>query len=199
MGLTVEVEIKGLYKDINDETAKIKKQIPKALEYVGSEMQKDLIKHLEEDFYDKYSPVAYKRRYDKGLKNKENINVDVKGTNLIFSYTPKGEPQGTLKDSLNWNENLEEWLKLFHKTADTPFFSPAHNDDDLIVWAQRKHEIGGYKIPARPFWNNFIEEQKNGKIISNFIVGMSPYSMVIREIGEVDLILDGNESLLEHD
>lgn len=199
MGLTVDIEIKGLDKDLNNEVDKINEQIPKALEYVGSEMQTSLIKHLDEDFYNKYSPVAYRRRYDKGLRNIENIDVNVKEKNLIFSYMPKGEPQGTLKNSLNWNDNLEEWLKSVHKTADTPFFSRVHNDDDLIVWAQKKHEIGQYQISARPFWNNFVEEQKNGAIMSSFVVGMSPYSMVMLDRNGNDLIFTDSESILEHD
>lgn len=199
--IQIDVKIEGLDKEVNEHIEKIGRKIPQALEDVGSEMQESFIRHIQEDFYNKYSPVAYRRRYEKGLLDKANIHIEkIKENRLVFSYLPKGEPQGTLKDSLNWSENLEEYLKSVNKTADTPFFHPAHNDDELIVWAQKKHKIGNYNIPARPFWNNFVEEQKNGKIMETFIgsTAWKPYS-IQAEGGESDLMFSASESLLEQD
>lgn len=197
--ININVKIEGLDEELKDEIAKIEKQIPKALEQVGGEMIESLSRHLDEDFYNKYSPVAYRRRYTEGLRNKKNMIATVKGRTLQFEYKPSGKPTGTLGDTLNWSEDLENWLKQFHKTATTPIFSPAHEGDDLIVWAQKRHKIGKYEIPARPFWNFFIEEQKNGGILNAFSVGMLPNYEVIKENGENDVVFDSGESLLVAD
>lgn len=197
--IKISVKFEGLDEEINNEIAQIEKQIPKALENVGSEMIESLSRHLDEDFYNKYSPVAYRRRYTEGLRNKKNMIATVKGRTLQFEYKPSGKPTGTLGQTQNWSDELENWLKQFHKTATTPIFSPAHEGDDLIVWAQKRHEIGKYEIPARPFWNIFVEEQKNSGIIDAFVVGMLPNYEVIKENGEKDLVFDSGESLLQSD
>lgn len=197
--MNINVKIEGLDEEIKDEIAQIKKQIPKALEQVGSEMIESLSRHLDEDFYNKYIPVAYRRRYTEGLKNKKNMIATVKGKTLQFEYTPQGLPMGKLRDSLNWSEDLEEYLKSQHKTGETPFFANARNGDDLIVWGQTAHYIGTAHIPARPFWNYFVEEQKNGGIIDAFVVGMLPNYEVIKENGENDVVFDSDESMLQSD
>lgn len=194
--IKISVKFEGLDEELNNEIAQIGKQIPKALENVGSEMIEGLSRHLDEDFYNKYSPVAYRRRYTEGLRNKKNMIATVKGRTLQFEYKPSGKPTGTLGQTQNWSDKLENWLKQFHKTATTPIFSPAHEGNDLIVWAQKRHEIGKYEIPARPFWNNFVEEQKNSGIIDAFVVGMLPNYEIIKENGENDVVFDSGESLL---
>lgn len=194
--IKISVKFEGLDEELNNEIAQIEKQIPKALENVGSEMIEGLSRHLDEDFYNKYSPVAYRRRYTEGLRNKKNMIATVKGRTLQFEYKPSGKPTGTLGQTQNWSDKLENWLKQFHKTATTPIFSPAHESNDLIVWAQKRHEIGKYEIPARPFWNNFVEEQKNSGIIDAFVVGMLPNYEIIKENGENDVVFDSSESLL---
>lgn len=194
--IKISVKFEGLDEELNNEIAQIEKQIPKALENVGSEMIEGLSRHLDEDFYNKYSPVAYRRRYTEGLRNKKNMIATVKGRTLQFEYKPSGKPTGTLGQTQNWSDKLENWLKQFNKTATTPIFSPAHEGNDLIVWAQKRHEIGKYEIPARPFWNNFVEEQKNSGIIDAFVVGMLPNYEIIKENGENDVVFDSGESLL---
>ena len=204
--LKISVGVVGLETEVDNEIAKINNQIPIALNQVGSEMILDLQKHIQEDFYNEYSPVAYRRRYEKGLLKDDAFDL-VKGMSsnrktgsvshfIEFNYLPKGEPQGTLKDSLNWSEDLEEYLKSQYKTGETPFFSNPRNGDDLIVWGQTAHDIGTKHIPARPFWNNFVEEQKNGAIMNTFSAYMTKHAMVL-EGGEQDLQFDGNESMLE--
>ena len=172
-----DFDVSGLEDAITQEVKEINEKIPIALENVGSGMIIDLKKHIEEDFYKQYSPVAYRRRYERGLLNPENINAVAKGFNLHFSYNPQGTPTGILSDSLNWSDDLESWLKTQHKSGNSPFFSNVHSGIDLIEWASKEHEIGDYKIPARPFWDNFADEQENEKIMDNFISGMLPYEV----------------------
>ena len=195
--LKISVGVIGLDTEVNDEIAKIENDIPIALNAVGGEMILSLKRHIQEDFYNEYSPVAYRRRYDEGLLNEENIDAETLGKRTLhFTYNPQGLPMGKLKDSLNWSEDLEEYLKSQHKTGETPFFSKARNGDDLIVWGQTAHDIGKKHIPARPFWNNFVEEQKNGAIMNTFSTYMTKYAMVL-EGGEKDLQFEPNESMLE--
>lgn len=195
--LKISVGVIGLDAEVNNEIANIENNIPIALNAVGNEMILSLKRHIQEDFYNMYSPVAYKRRYEEGLLNEENMDAETLGKRtLYFTYNPQGLPMGKLKDSLNWSEDLEEYLKSQHKTGETPFFSSAKNGDDLIVWAQKAHDIGKQHIPSRPFWNNFVEEQKNGAIMNTFASYMTRYGMVL-EGGELDLQFDGSESMLE--
>lgn len=195
--LKIDVKIIGLAKEVRESIVEIEKEIPIALNAVGSEMIESLNRHLDEDFYKKYNPVAYRRRYTEGLKNQKNIDAQVNGKTLTFTYTPSGEPVGKLADSRNWSENLENWLKSVNKTGETPFFSPTRSGDELIVWAQKAHEIGKQKIPERPFWNHFVEEQKESKIIDTFIGAFSNDYRPTKEGGEMDIQFDGQESMLE--
>lgn len=196
--LKIDVGIVGLDEEVYKNIAEIEKEIPIALNAVGSEMIESLNRHLDEDFYNEYNPVAYRRRYTEGLKNQKNIDAQVYGTKtLSFTYTPSGEPVGKLADSWNWSEDLENWLKSVHKTGETPFFSPTRSGDELIVWAQKAHDIGKHKIPARPFWNHFVEEQKESKIIDTFIGAFSNDYRPAKEGGEMDIQFDGQESMLE--
>ncbi len=126
---------------------KIQKQIPYALETVGSEMIVDLQKHITQDWYVQYKPKIYKRRTDaaylgKSLANKDNMNVIVKNNNLEFSYNPTGE------------HKKEEWHK--------------RDGEELISFI----ESGDKNIPPRPFWNNFVNEQIHSQIINSFFRGM---------------------------
>lgn len=195
--LKISVGVIGLDAEVNDEIAKIENDIPIALNAIGSEMMLNLKRHIQEDFYNMYSPVAYRRRYDEnGLLDDNNMDAEILGKRTLhFTYNPQGLPMGKLKDSLNWSEDLEEYLKSQHKTGETPFFANARNGDDLIVWGQTAHDIGKKHIPARPFWNNFVEEQKNEKIMQTFATYMTRFGIVLE--GNQDLIFDGGESMLE--
>lgn len=196
--LKIDIEVVGLEEEFDTHVANIKKIIPTALNAVGSEMILNLKKHIQEDFYNEYSPVAYRRRYDEnGLLDDNNMDAQTIDKNILyFTYTPKGVPMGKLKDSLNWSEDLENYLKSVNKTGESPFFSSVRNDDDLIRWGQTAHDIGTKHIPARPFWNNFVEEQKNEKIMQTFVnaFAKTPYQIIETgndlEWGSADGVLD---------
>lgn len=195
--ISIDIKVVGLDEEIKGEIGKINNQIPNALNYVGAEMIVSLKRHIDQDFYNKYSPVAYPRRYTKGLLNPENIDVSRKGKKLIFTYTPDGSPSPKHKESLNWSDDLARYLKSKGVSGETPIFSPTRKGDDLIVWGQKEHKLGATKIPARPFWNQFVEEQKNGKIMENFIAGMQPKYEIITEGTEKDIQFGADESMLD--
>ena len=145
--------------------------IPLALGVVGSEMTVGLQRHVMEDWYYVYKPYVYKRRTDDPslgtpLGDGANISSEVSGHSLTFTYTPTGEHQNGA-----WSDR---------------------HGDELIEWIQE----GGTGIPPRPFWNNFLEEQRNGEIMNAFILGMGEKYPVIAEGGDRDLYFDPGESEL---
>lgn len=167
------VEVAGLDsldKDLEKHRNAIKKQIPTALGIVGAEMVKDLQAIIEGYFYKKYTPSDYKRTGQ--MKDDSSMNYFPKGDSLIFTYAPETKRDG-----------LDEWVQ------DKPIkgtFPLPRNPDDLIIWGQYSHFEGtDHPIPARPFWNYFLEEQGNEKILDNFARGMLPKYQVIKEEGEV--------------
>ena len=168
--VTVE-GLDSLDKDFEEHKKAIAKQIPIALGIVGSEMADDLKAIIEGYFYKSYSPKHYQRSGD--MLNQIDYKPDKNG--LIFTYTPETSHNG-----------LDVWVQDKPTSGE---FSLPRSSDDLIIWGQHSHFDGtDHEIPARPFWNYFLESQGNEKILDNFIRGMSPQYQVVKENGEkVDL------------
>lgn len=164
--------IETIDEDFELESRKIQAGIPQALNYVGSEMIVSLQKHIFEDWYEKYTPSVYERRTDDTslgtpLGAEGNMDVFVDKDKMEFSYEPTGEHA----------------KQSFH----------TRDGDRLIEFLQ----VGNKYMPPRPFWNLFVEEQKNRGIMEAFIKGMSPFATVIPEGFGKDVIFEGNESMLE--
>lgn len=171
-----EVKIEGLdslEKDFEDHKKAIQKQIPIALGVVGSEMANDLKALVEGYFYKGYSPKHYQR--SGAMKDDASMTYLPQGNELTFTYTPETKHSG-----------LDAWVQ--DKPVDGKFPLP-RDPDDLIIWGQMSHFDGtDHEIPARPFWNLFLEQQGNEKILDNFARGMLPNYTVVKETGEtVDL------------
>lgn len=194
--MTIDFQLIGLDEEVKAECKKISRRIPKALNVVGSEMIENLTQHLNEDFYAKYQPKVYERKYDKGLRNKENMVATVSGKKLQFEYIPHKDFGASAEQKSKQSDFIKFWqsqgVEVIVKGADERI------GDELLVWCQTQHKITDSDIPARPFWNNFVEEQKNSGIMEAFTRGMQPYN-VIREYGSNDLDFDTNESLLDFD
>lgn len=148
-----------LEEDLDKEVAKIKRKIPSALRCVGSEMVQSLGHHIMQDVYQRYNPHGtdpYIRRLDYNrpsslIGQEEAIQPSVKGTTLTLAYNPHGEQKQT-KDP-KYGDDLIRRIET----------------GEGYTWA---HQPG-----ARPFWQNFVDEQVDEKIILNFISGMSPYAI----------------------
>ena len=182
--ININVKIEGLDEEIKDEIAKINKQIPIALNQVGSEMILDLQRHIHEDWYNPWKPTVYHRRTDDSslgipLGDDKNITayVDKFTKSLGFIYAPTGwHEEGRLHNG-------------WYRRGDG-----IRRDGDELIESIQTGRLAG-SPPPRPFWNNFVEEQKNEKIMQTFTRGMLPYNLVLE--GEQDLQFDGNESMLE--
>ena len=168
--LNVEVTgLDSLDKDFEEHKKAITKQIPIALGVVGAEMVKDLQAIIEGYFYKSYKPKHYKRSGQ--MKSDDSMQYDPKGNELTFTYSPKTKRDG-----------LDAWVQDEPVEGEFPL---PRAPDDLIIWGQHSHFDGtDQAIPARPFWNYFLEEQGNEKILDNFARGMLPKYRVVKEEGE---------------
>lgn len=172
----LKVEVTGLDsldKDFEEHKKAIEKQIPTALGIVGAEMVNDLQAIIEGYFYKSYTPKHYQR--SGAMKDDSSMNYSPKGSELTFIYEPETSHTG-----------LDAWVQ--DKPVNGKFPLP-REPDDLIIWGQMSHFDGtNHEIPARPFWNYFLESQGNEKILDNFARGMLPKYAVVKEEGEtVDL------------
>ena len=189
METKISAQIIGLKEDLNKEYRSIKNQTNYALTEVGVELQSDLISAIKRDWYSKYTPAIYKRRTDNQslgtpLGDESNFaetHTSKSDQTLYFAYNPTGEHRNT-----KWNDR---------------------SGDSLIEWIQREHEYKDEEsgepylvIPARPFWNNFIDEQIDGGIMDKFIRAMSPvYNVLEDERDKQDLESLSSESYLAQD
>lgn len=156
--LRISAEIIGLNEELEKETKRIEKQVPKALQFVGAELRSDLQDILEIEWQQKYEPQVYKRRtnnssYGTPIGSDENFETIVTKNLLDFDFTPD------VKHSK-------------HKV------SLSDTGDEMIEWIQGRHIGYESDIPARPFWNIFLDKQSNGGLIEKFIRGMSPYEVI---------------------
>lgn len=145
--------IEGLKQELNQEVLNISTTASNALLLVGAEMRNRLKFHIDNDWYHQYEPRVYKRRTDRPqygtpLGDDKNIDDVVTGLKLEFSYEPTGE------------HSVEHWH--------------ARDGDELIEFIQ----LGDLNMPPRPFWNNFVDEMRNGAIIKAFADAMHPYNLI---------------------
>ena len=148
--MNTKVTLVGLKADIEKEKNKIKGSVNRALNYVGAEMVISLQDHLQNDWYRVWKGKQYKRRTDGAigvpLASLENFDVlPAKNGKLTFEYLPTGE----------YPENND-----YH----------TNDGDDLIRAIQNGYL--GEDAPARPFWDNFVNEQETSAV-ANFVQGMA--------------------------
>ncbi len=115
------------------------------------------------------------------MLSSDNIHPDVKGLSLNFLYTPNAK-----HTAKNWSSGM--------------------SSDDLIEIIQTNEgwryepskDKNGREIMPRPFWNNFVEEQRNGALMYSFAKGFigSGFDLVL-EGGILDLDFPASESMLE--
>lgn len=180
--LKFTVKTIGLDAELKNEMSGLKKQSVASLTSVGADMAESLKRHIQNDWYNAYKPAVYERRTDDaslgtpiGSDDNFDISVDHSNTRLDFYFEPDRE-----------NRKFD-------------ILSPT--SDAMIEWIQREHKYGEVRrgtkfvkeaslvIPARPFWNNFVEEMANGGIIDSFIRNMSPQYQIKQDANDTNLNL----------
>lgn len=174
-----KVTIEGLdsiKEDYKKQENAINNAIPGALRYVGSEMIVNLQKHITDDWYKRYKPKQYMRRTDNPslgtpIGSRENMDYAVDGKTLDFMFYPHGD------------HVVSEWYD---------------RDGDKLIESIQTGKMTYGSFPPRPFWNMFVEEQKNEAIMRNFSKAMADRKMPIEAEGQgKDVVFDGRESLLD--
>ena len=173
----VSTRIEGLEDDINNFTQELDKQIPHALQQVGSEMVYKLQEHIRTDWYEAWgAPKQYKRRTDYGggisLGDEQNMDIQVKKNTLDFEYFPSGDHVRR-----EWDERDGDTLiKVIQENKGWSF------QPDL--------DKEGRALTPRPFWDNFVDEQE-AVVVDNFIAAM-PRTDIIKE--PTDVLIDMSDS-----
>lgn len=174
-----------LTNEINDQVALVSRAATDALRLVGSDMISSLQRHIRHDWYEPWGPPKdYERRTDKNdpdaLGSEKNMHVDANGLSLAFVYAPTGR-----HEVRSWNKRSGDALIETIQTNSGWTWEPTKD---------RKRR----EIMPRPFWNNFVEEQRNGALFDSFVRGFEGHGFDIeRESGSRDLDFPANEGMLE--
>jgi hypothetical protein len=203
-----------LTNDLNDFIKGLRDPIWEGLSAAADGMKNSLQAHIQSDVYDAYEPKSYPRRskypnYGLALNDLDNkVVLDVSFPNalsMLFNYTPVGYHSGKMQDTLDaFYKGSHEPTTRTNAHWDEPLKPHPVHGDKLIQRIQTgegydwKPKKGYTDFPRRPFWSNFVEEQRNGAIIENFAFGFSRSTSDLRlEGGKLDLEWDANDGVLE--
>lgn len=207
-------------RDAYDALNEIGNNVPRVLNVMGSEMIHDLQTHINKDVYAAYKPSSYPRRkdnpqYGTPLDDLKNFTTRIHSTDvgimeyqstLEFDYHPDGTHTGKRKDTLDYDAKLSANRGMSGDDSLKP--NPVHND----VLINRLQTGRGYdwvpkdKIPPRPFWSNFVDEEiQSGGIKRRFdriSQGMhyTRFDYTYKtQFGKSDFIWDGTDGALSTD
>lgn len=173
--LTGADSIKKEYKAFN---TKVYKGVQAGLTAVGSELTKQLQKHIQTDVYDAYTPQSYMRRIDYGggtpIISPKNMDLQLGKMALTFSYEPSGR--------------------------NTRYPNSDYVDGDELINAIENSDYtwnGTENIPERHFWNNFVDDMvgASGQAERIFVKGMNTAQPDLQVKADGNMSTDGNETI----
>lgn len=216
MGDFFNVTITGeetITNDVNDFIAGLRNPIWEGLSAVADGMTANLQVRIQEDVYDAYEPKSYPRRssasgvrFGRSLIDKKNMVVSFPNSmSMSFSYEPTGYHSGKMQDALDAYSERNNPTQRTKSHFNEPLKPHPVHGDALIRRIQSgegydwKPPVALGEFPKRPFWDNFVEAQKNGLIIENFAYGFSRNVSDFRlEGGSKDLEWKPTEGMLEY-
>lgn len=163
------------YKAFN---TKVYKGTQAGLTAVGSEMTKQLQKHIQDEVYDAYTPKSYMRRIDYGggtpIISPKNMDLQFGKMSLTFSYEPSGR--------------------------NTRYPDSDYVDGDELINAIENSDYtwnGTEDIPKRHFWNNFVDDMvgASGQAERIFVKGMNTAQPDLQARTDGNMHTDGNETI----
>ena len=218
MGDFFNVTMKGeetLITDLNAFLLTLKEPIRSGLNSVADGFSNSLDKHIQHDVYDAYNPKRYPRRQMKdSLMSPDYKEISVYDLSLRFQYEPKGFHKAKMKDMLGaeWDDMILRYVVLDKDTGATKDIIENPNDplkpkpvhgDRLIERIQTGEGYdwqppkGEDSFPKRPFWNNFVEEQRSGAALDSFVYGFGTGVTKLQlEGGSRDLEWNGDEGMI---
>ena len=169
---------------------------------VGDSMVSNLQYHIQRDVYNAYSPKSYPRRrnnprFGVPMIDKSNMEptVDARRLRLTFIYNPKGEHSGLIRDAQDF------MIREGSDIVENPFYINRENEkikpkpvsgdklikriqtgegydwkapgDGMLFTEPDKNGKQEAKFPERPFWNLFVDGEKNGFSMEAFASGFS--------------------------
>lgn len=173
--LTGADSIKKEYKAFN---TKVYKGVQAGLTAVGSELTKQLQKHIQTDVYDAYTPQSYMRRIDYGggtpIISAKNMDLQLNKMSLTFSYEPSG------RNTRYPNSKFVDGDKLINAIENSDY-----------TWKGTEH------IPERHFWNNFVDDMVgvSGQAERVFVKGMNTAQPDLQVKTDGNMSTDGNETI----
>lgn len=187
--LTVTIEDDGgLKKEIDKKIKQIERASEKGLKSVGSEFIKNLQTHIREDWYEAWGePKKYIRRTDKGggtpLGSSKNMSAKVDGLTLDFTYSPTGDHANSKWHTKDGDALIKVIQENFGWT-----YTPSKDQK-------------GRRIMPRPFWDNFVKEEKAWRAFDAFRNGfvasknLDDYQFIV-EGGNKDIVFDTSDGEL---
>lgn len=179
----------SLAKDINKKVGQVIKASEDGLKAVGSEFIHNLQTHIREDWYEPWGkPKQYQRRTDNNslgtpLGSKENMSAPVRGLTLEFTYSPTGEHSNS-----KWHtKDGDAIINVIQKNSGWSFIP--------------QKDTKGREIMPRPFWDNFVKEEKAWRAFDAFRNGfttskkLDEYQFLV-EGGKNDIVFDDNDGAL---
>lgn len=158
------------------------RQVNKAAQYgltaVGSEMTKQLQKHIQTDVYNAYAPQSYMRRIDYGggtpIISAKNMDLQLSKMSLTFSYEPSG------RNTRYPNSDYVDGDELINAIENSDY-----------TWNGTGH------IPERHFWNNFVDDMvgASGQAERIFVKGMNTAQPDLQVKADGNMSTDGNETI----
>lgn len=145
---------------------------------VGSELTKQLQKHIQTEVYSAYTPQSYKRRVEYGggipLISTQNMDMQINKMSLIFTYEPSGK-------------------NIHYPTSQ-------YVDGDELINAIENSDYtwpGTENIPKRPFWNSFVDEMvgDNGQAETILVKAMNQAQPDLQVKADRKIQSDGQDTV----
>ncbi len=197
--LSIEVgNVTGLREDLSFFAKEIKNEYVKAaLNEVMSQMSSLLKKHIYDDVYAKYQTKDYPRRdevegernvlnFGYGLADEHNMHYGFTDeTSIAFTYRPSGHHSGRMQDTKRaYDDNYRPTYVIAGKRFDLPIKPHPVHGDELINRIQTgtgfdwNLKNSPEVTEGRPFWDNFVDELRNGAVANAFNKGFKDYDML---------------------
>lgn len=167
----------SISKDYKGFMAQVNKAKQAGLTVVGSELTKQLQRHIQQDVYALYEPQSYIRRgADGGIISSDVMHTKKDSNSLTFIYQPKG-----------YNPRYP---------------NSKYVDGDKLINAIENSDYswnGTENIPKRPFWNKFVDEaiSQRGWVEKLFVRAMNQAEPDLKVKRDGQIGRDGNDTVFE--
>lgn len=160
-------KIVGKFSGFDADLAALEAQVKTAALHAGTILQEDmracLTEHIVDDVYDSYDPDYYARRMsdgglldiDKNTAGSPPPFVSGDGVEIELQYEPDGATDGD-GNEIDYHVDGDGLINRIEKK------NPPYN------W-----RMANTRIPARPFFRNFVEEMIGGRAEKTMVFGMN--------------------------